>query len=161
MALRLLDNTFPPLQDKIVQPTGMLSEVWSRWFGRLPATLDAIPSIINTSSLTAQGASILATDFAGTILLEGVYRASFYARITRAATVSSSLTVIIGWTDGAVFQSYTAPALIGNTTATWATASIMLHTDAGQPVLYATTYASAGATTMQYALYLSLERIKV
>ena len=161
MALRLLDNTSPPLQDKVTQPGGMLTEVWSRWFGRLPATLNAIPSILNVVELSAQGTSISPTDFAGTILLQGLYRVSYIARISRAATVSSSLTVTLAWTTSAVAMSYVGGAIIGNTTTSYQSVTLLIRSDASLPVTFSTTYASAGGTSMQYDLDVVIERIKV
>ncbi len=161
MPIKYLDLTPPPLQDKVIRTDGLLTDIWLRWFGRLPATLGAIPSIVNTVTLATQGASVSATDFSGTRLLVGTYRATYHAQITQAATTSSSLTVTIGWTDGAVAQSISGAPIIGNTTATGQSGGALIHVDAATAVNYSTSYSSTGATAMQYSLNLLLERIKV
>lgn len=160
MAFILLDKTGPPLNDRIVDPKGWLTDLWRQWFGRMPATLAAIPSVLNVVSLSEQAASITATDFAGTSLLEGRYRLSYHARISQAGTVSSSLTVALGWTEGGVAQAYTGAAMTGNTTATNQSGSVIIRGDADGAVTYTTTYASVGATAMEYSLDLVLEKIK-
>jgi len=156
----LLGNAPPPLADVLVDKQGRLTPSWSRWFSLFPETLGAIPSRINMISLTNQEASIGATDFAGGTLLDGLYRASYHARITRAATTSSSLTVTFSWTDSGVAKSYAGAAITGNTTATNQSGSVLSRIDKAAAVNYATTYASIGATTMQYGLDLVLERVK-
>ena len=160
MADRLLGNAPPPLQDRVLGDNGMFAPSWRDYLSRLPATLDAIPSRINVVNLTTQGASLSATDFSGSSLLAGLYRATWYARITRAGSSSSCLTVTLGWTDGGVACTMAGSALTGNTTATVQTGTAMIRVDAGTAVTYATTYASAGGTSMQYAADVTLEKIK-
>ena len=159
MADTLLGKAPLPLRDPVVEPNRMLSQPWLMYLSRLPATLYSIPSRLNAESVAAQGASIAATDISGTGLSAGLYRVSYYARITRAATTSSSLVVALGWTDGGVAQSYAGADMTGNTTATTQTGSVLIHVDAGQPVTYAATYGSVGATAMQYGLSVTLEKV--
>jgi len=150
-----------PLSSAVVnRATGMLSGVWQEWFLRIPQTLDSIPNIVNVTDLTSQGASITATDFSLAVLPAGLYRASYLARITTAAGVSSSLTVALAWTDGGVAKSLTGAAITGNTTATYQSGSVPIMVDAGTDVTYATTYASNAAGAMKYGLALFLERIR-
>lgn len=150
----------PPVRDKTLDQGGMFTVPWLQWWSRVPDTLESIPNIINTVSLTAQNASLSATDFSGIVLPEGLYRASYYARITTADGVSSSLTVVLAWTDGGVAMTLTGAAITGNTTASYQTSSIILHADADTDITYATTYASNTPGTMKYRLDLSLEKIK-
>ena len=150
-----------PLDDAVVYPTtGRLTEVWQRWFERVAPTHESIPNVINVTALEEQGAAILATDFSLAVLPEGLYRASYLARITRAGTVSSSLTITIAWTDQTVAKSLAGAAIVGNTTATYQSGSVLLRSDAGEDVTFAAAYATAGATSMQYGLDLVLERLK-
>ena len=156
----LLGKAAPPLTDAVVGTKGMMTPAWSRWFSLMPATLEAIPSVINTVVLGTQAASISATDFSGGSLRAGLYRASYHARITRAATTSSSLIVTLSWTDSGVAKNSAGAAITGNTTATTQSGSILIRIDKAAAVRYATTYVSVGATAMQYGLDLVLERIK-
>jgi hypothetical protein len=160
MADRLLGLAPPPTQDPVVGPGGLLSTSWLQWFTRLPATLAAIPSRLNAVSLTAQDASLPATDFSGGLLGEGLYRATYYARITQAATSSSSLTVAFSWTEGGITQTATGTAITGNTTTSGGSYSTLMRVDRGSAVNYATTYASSGATPMLHSLFVVLEKIE-
>ena len=160
MAEKYLQQAPPPIHDKVIGSDGLLSPTWRDWFERLPATLDAIPSRLNEVSLTGQAASITTTNYANAVLLAGLYRATYYARITQAATTSSSLTVSFSWTEGGVTQTATGAAIVGNTTATGQSDSIIIQVDKGTAVNYSTAYASVGATPMQYAIRFVLEKIK-
>jgi len=150
-----------PLADAVTsQVTGLLTPRWEEWFARLPTTLHSIPNIVNVTELTEQSASIGATDFSLAVLPAGLYRASYLARITTAAGVSSSLTVAIAWTDGGVAKSLTGAAITGNTTATYQSSEVLIYVDAGTVVTYTTTYASNAASAMKYGLSLTLEKLR-
>jgi hypothetical protein len=156
---QILGTAPPPIQDSVTGDGGLLTEAWRQWFTRLPDTLSSIPSRINAAALTAQSASIAATDFSGGALLEGLYRATHYVRITQAATTSSALTVTFTWTEGGVAQSAVGVAVTGNTTATGQSDSALMRLDKGTVPRYATTYASVGATPMLYSFNVVLEKI--
>lgn len=160
MALIFLDTTAPPLNDVVIDKTGRLTDLWRQWFGRLPATLGAIPSILNVVNLSGQSASLAATDFSNTSLLAGIYRASYRVQITQAAGVSSSLTVSILWTDGGVAQTATGAAIVGNTVTTGQSDFALIRVDAGTAVQYSAVYASVGVPGMTYTFTASLEKIK-
>lgn len=116
------------------------------------------PEGIGSVSLTAQGASIATTPIPMPALTEGLYRVSVYARITRAGSVSSSLIVTIGHTDGAIACTQVTTALTTNTTASTRVAEYVVRSDASVAISYATTYADGGgATSMQYSLYIVVE----
>ena len=160
MARVFLDDTAPPLGDAVLDAKGRLAETWRRWFGRMPDTLNSIPNIQKRVSLSSQGASISATDLGGAaVLAAGTYRATYYARISTAASVNSSLTVTLAWTDG-VAQTYSGAAIIGNTTTTYQTGTLMFRADASSAITYATTYASNAAGEMKYTLDIVLERVR-
>jgi hypothetical protein len=162
MALKYLDAATPPIQDPVIDPKNehRLTESWLRWFGRLPSMLQSIPNIINTIQVAGESDSLPATDFSNTSLEMGLYRATYRVQITQAATVSSSLVVTFSWTDGGVAQSASGTAIVGNTTSTGQSDTILLHVDAGTEVQYSTTYASVGATPMVYSFYTSLELVQ-
>jgi hypothetical protein len=108
-------------------------------------------------TLTQQGAPIGPTPLPIGNLQAGLYRVSWYLRITQAASSSSSVTVTIGWNDGGPLQLSGAP-VTGNTTATVQSGMFFIHITAA-PITYSTAYASVGATPMQYALLLALESV--
>ena len=96
----------------------------------------------------------------------GLYRISCYAHVTQAATVSSSLTVTLWWTEGGASKSYSGAAITGSTTTTTQSLSVLVRMDASAlqlcnpSYLYTTTYGSVGATVMKYSLDVTLELIK-
>lgn len=132
-----------------------LSQELVDWLLEQQRRVDNTPNQIGAiTPLTAQGASISATPVPMPTLTTGRYLVYAYARITRAGSVSSSLTVTIGWTDGTVACVRASAALTTNTTAaTVVFPPLPLRIDANASITYATTYADGGgATSMQYSL---------
>lgn len=140
--------------------TGVISPEWDDWFVEVASRINNSPVAGGSKSLTTQEAAIVATPIPMASLPAGLYRVSYYARITRAATVSSSLTVTIGFTDGGANPSFSGTAMTGNTTATAQSNVWLIRSDNAGPITYATAYVSNGATAMQYALYLKVEALK-
>lgn len=103
-------------------------------------------------ALTGQTGSILATALPVGAVTAGFYRVSWYARITQAATTSSTLTVTIGWTESGVGVTTSGPALTANVVTATQSANVLIKADANSPLTYATTYGSVGGTSMQYSL---------
>lgn len=150
-----------PAKDPIAdRKTLTITKEWITWFTDLLTSVDASPSRLQTVELSAQGASIGATAIPLGALGVGLYRVTYAARITRAATTSSSLTVTIQWTDHTVNLTQAGAPMTGNTPATYQTGTYLLRIDSSTPILYSTTYASVGATSMQYQLDIVLESIK-
>jgi hypothetical protein len=139
--------------------TGKTSKAWQQWFLGLNDQVDASAQQIRRLPLTAQGAAIPSTPIPMAALLGGLYRLSYYIRVTRAATTSSSLQVTIGHTDGAVLITDVGAALTGNLTSTHEGRVIPFKADQSSPITYAVAYASVGATTMLYAIDLIVEQM--
>jgi hypothetical protein len=135
----------------------MVLPEWIRWFRRIVAAINAGASQLGLVALVTQGAAIAATDIELPILAAGLYRVTWYERVTRAATTSSSLGFILKWTDGGVAMTYTDTAITGNTTATFRSYTQMVRVDEGTTLKYQTTYASVGGTSMQYRLDVRVE----
>ena len=161
-----------PLQDAIAKPRkrglrpeekdyneGRITDAWVKYFQDQTNTFSTSPNRVGSAQLTTQAASISTTSVSTASLPAGLYRLSYYARISRAATVSSSLIVTLGWTDDAVTVTASGVAMIGNTTATAQGASFMVEIDQASPIVYSTTYASVGGTTMQYKLDVVVEQM--
>lgn len=87
---------------------------------------------------------------------DGYYSFAYYAAITTPATTgaaTSSLTVILSWTDTGIVKSKTFTAITGNTTATTGSETYpRFYVDGGAPITYSTTYASDTAGQMVYKL---------
>ena len=169
---------YPPLDQPITQiqqakhpweqftPSGVVTKVWEYFFRWVQAVLNVAAQVIGSVELTAQAASIAATTIPTTFpalpntrLLPGVYRVSYYTRVSRAASTSSELTISIRWVDGGVTLTQAGTLLNGNTTSTYQTSTFLLRVDTGTQISYLTTYASVGATSMQYRLNLKLETV--
>lgn len=138
---------------------GLVTDAWVKYLTTQADTAGSSTVRLVTVSLTGQAASIGATALDLGSLSAGLYEVKYYARITRAATASSSLTVTFAWTDGGTSPSYSGAAITGNTTTTVQSGAIVLRVDSASPITYATTYASVGATTMQHSLYIVALRL--
>lgn len=147
-----------PIRDDVLASLEVrkLSLTWIQWFTSAYTALKAAVRNIGSASLETQSASLSSTEIQAPALSAGLYQVSYAARITRAATSSSSLTVTILWTDGGVACSQSGAALTSNTTATQQSGFVLIQADANSTVRYSTTYASSGATTMQYQLAVRL-----
>ena len=141
--------------------TGLVSSTWFEYFlqmqDRVQTGAYAVGGLFDT--LTGQSAAIAATSLTistptglTTKLSKGLYRVLTYARITQAASTSSSLTVTLRWTDGTVACTSSGSAITGNTTATTGSLDVMIRSDADADITYETAYSSSGATAMQYRL---------
>jgi hypothetical protein len=122
-------------------------------------------SAIAQVATTGQSANIGATNFTAATLPAGYYYTAGYTKITTAGTTSSTLPgLTIGWTDtvAAVASSVTAIGSplhpTGNTTAIGSTFSAgPFNISAATNITYATeSYASVGATAMQYEIRATL-----
>lgn len=149
---------FAPTYDRLLDQAARVSPKWADWLLALVTRVNTTPCRLKVVTLTTQTASIGTTALPLGTLTEGMYRVSYAARITTPGTVSSSLTVTIGWTQ-AVALSQAGAAMTGNTTATQQNGSFLIRVDAATTITYATTYASAGATAMVYRLDVVVEQV--
>ncbi len=162
MAQKFLDATAAPLANPLVSELDfrVRDPVWLGWFHRMPATLNAIPSVLSIVDLHDQSAAITATDFSNGVLLYGIYRLSYNHRIDQAASSSSASQLTITWTSETVTQTQTGSNLTGNALTTRDSSVILIHADAGSAINYAVTYSSTGGTPMTFELGLSLEFVR-
>jgi hypothetical protein len=111
------------------------------------------------AALTGQTAAISTTPLPSAPLNGTLYRLSYSLRVATAASVSSSVALTVGWTNGAsVSCSQSFTAVTGNTSATQQSAVIVMDVLAASTVSYSTAYASVG-TPMSYALDIRLEEL--
>lgn len=148
----------PPLYSDVAVDGRRVNIDWLRWFNSIVQGFSLSSSLAGSVTLAAQAASVASAPVAQS-LAPGVYRVSYYARVTTAATSSSSLAIDVGWTDGVIACALSVAAVTGNTTATVSAGSLIVKVDNGTDITYATTYASTGATSMQYALSLRVEAL--
>lgn len=132
--------------------------------GNVSVNVPASAQKVATVDLTAQAANIAATT-AYTPASSGLVRIVAYIVVTQAATTSSTLpSVVITWTDrdNSTLQTFTLTAASpsGNTLTTYGQAVLVTSALAASNVQYATSsYASSGATPMQYAIHLKVEQL--
>lgn len=135
---------------------------------------NGVGSIVATIDATAQAAAIAtATLYAVPAAGVGLYRISWYAKITRNATTSSQMGALtISWTDAtdstAAAFTVTALASTGGTSTSNVSnvtgssgamigVPVTVWAKASTNIQYAMAYASVGATTMQYELHIKVE----
>ncbi|HYE92385.1 MAG TPA: hypothetical protein VEA38_15255 [Terriglobales bacterium] len=141
-------------------PIYLDTEAWEPFFRSLKTRIEGSPerlTIVDTGELEA---SVGTTPLELPALPTGLYRISVYARITRAATTSSSLTVSIHHTDGGANPTKATAAMTGNTTATTNDPFVhLIHIDEDTALSYSTTYVSVGATPMKYRVFIVVEAV--
>ena len=145
-----------PLVDGVAQ---FLSRFWLRYFQSVVDVVNKSARKLVLFAVTEKNAALGATALNTGSLNPGVYRTSYTTRVTTAATTSSSVTVTLGWTDGTQSISQSGAAMTGNTVTSAQNGTVLMHIDEGTDITYATTYASSGATDMQYSLYVLAEKI--
>jgi hypothetical protein len=138
--------------------TDTITKSFRQWLLALTTWIQACARVLKVVTLTNQVASIGSTPFEIATLSAGLYRLTYYARITTAASVSSSLTVSFGWTETTVTLAGSGSAITGNTTTTIASGSLVVRADASTTLTYSTTYASVG-TAMAYRLDVIVEQV--
>lgn len=137
-----------------------ISTEWLNWLQQsLVPRAESSAQVSAKLPLTNQSASIGTTPIPMTAIQPGLYRVSWYLRVTQAATTSSSIQVTLGWTDGAINCSRSGAAVTGNTTSTTQSGSEFIRIDGVTPINYSTAYASVGATPMKYRLDLLVELV--
>jgi hypothetical protein len=151
---------FPVRTGVTLEGNRLMTRPWVAWITDLVERVNASAPRVSSVEVTGKSASIGTTTLPRDSSAEGMYRVGYFARITTAATTSSSLTVTVGGTNGGVAVSFSGAAITGNTTSTVQSGTFYLQSDGGTNLTYATTYASSGGTAMQYGLWMTVERVK-
>lgn len=143
-------------------PWRMLDD-WQKWFRGLAQAVNTAPQSPAQIALTTQSASVAQTSMVQ-VPSAGLYRVSWLLQITQAASTSSSIQVRFDWEGREQALSLSGAALTSNTLGAMQSGSFQLYADltlVGVPVTldYRTTYASVGATAMQYALNVVVEQM--
>jgi hypothetical protein len=131
---------------------------------------EGVPSELATVDLTGQTAAIAATTlYAVPAAGQGMYRISFYGKVTTAASVSSTLgPLTITATDPADSVVVTVPgnaiaditSSINNSTATGViSGALTVYAKASTNIQYVMGFTSSGGTSMIYDLHLKCERL--
>jgi len=140
-------------------PKLVMGPEYVKYFGTLEETIGEKPARKVHLRLTEQIASVGVTPLSIGDLSPGIWRISTHVRVTRPGTVSSSIQVTVHWTDGGDAQTESGAALNGNAVTTREGKTFIIRNDAAAPISVSTTYATAGATDMQYALDVVAEQL--
>ena len=139
-------------------PALVLNFEWQKWFGSLVGGFVKTPTKEAKVNLTGQAASIGATALPLGSIPAGIYRVSYYVRVTTPDSTSLSLTMTFAFTDRAVSQSQSAAAMTGNTITTLQFGTLIVRVDRNTPVTYAVTY-TAGTGDGRFALDVAIEQL--
>jgi hypothetical protein len=149
-----------PRTGKWVTKDDKIEAETDRWLQAVVSSVDAASQQFSSATDSSVGATVAATAFpASTTLAAGMYRVTYAMWVTRAATVSSSLTFTAAWTNNLQSFTQSGSALTGNTLTTQQNGSFVFSIDSSSDVTYQITYASVGATTMTYAYDVRLESL--
>lgn len=150
----------PPLTEPFLQAPGSpyLSGLWLNFLGALASGLSAASATLKVLTRTGLSASV-GTTAVLTTKSQGYYRLAYSVRITQTASVSSSLTVTLGWFETSVSVTLSGAAVTGNLTTSAQSGSVVVRADASSDLTYATTYASVGGTPMQYRIDVTAEKL--
>lgn len=134
-------------------------------YNGITSVSNGLSQIVATIDATTQAANIgTATLYA--VPSAGFYRVSIYITVTQAATTSSTMpSTTIAYTDGnsgtnSHSTTTTATNASNSLTTSFAQTTYVLYAKASTNITYATgSYASTGATVMQYALRIKVESL--
>lgn len=145
----------------LVDKAGRITDELDAWFLEISTRLNRAPERRARVTFIDHGATIPTTAVPILKLAKGLYRISYYIRVTRPGSVSSSVQVTLGWTDGAVAQTFVGALKNGNTTTTYESSGVpLVRADAETELTYAVAYANGGgATSMQFVLDVVVEAI--
>ena len=155
-----------PLNDPLVvskmpkgeELRGYVTPLWITYLSDQGVQIADRPERVATVDLSGQTASIGATNVPVTSLTHGLYRVSYYVRVTTALG-GTTVTVTIDWKDGGVTCSHSSAAINGAATSNYGSGTLFMDVDNLGPIRYATTY--AGGAGMIYKLVLSAEKVAV
>lgn len=162
-----ITNTPLPLTSSLLQlepqsgkplPGYVMSKEWAIALQDTIQPIGTSVQIYPVVALTAQSAAIGTTPIPLPAIPAGLYRLTYYARITTPGSISSSLAITFLWTDDTVSMSSSFTALTGNTITTGGSGSIMIAADAATAISYSTAYAS-NAAGMAYKLSILIEAL--
>ncbi len=152
----------PPLISPIAEgKRELMQSDWQKYFLAQSTVLTATSTFFTTKvALTNQNTSIGTTNVPLPALTAGDYVFFYYARVTVADGVSSSLTITLRWTEGAVSLSLAGPAMTGNSTTTVQSGVVPVFIDGATPLAYSTTYASNTPGVMRYTLRIRVQSLQ-
>ncbi len=147
--------------------TGKVSWPWLKWLQQALSS-----RVVAEAEVIAHAAAIAATTLLA-VPISGLYRVSFAAKVTQAATTSCVLggtngfqivytdkddSVVVTTPAGIPFGS-TAALLAVNTAQNQQSGEVLVWAKVSTDLQYLFDYTSVGATPMQYSLHIKVERL--
>lgn len=160
----------PPVKDKFATaqdpkdddklPFLIIAQKWLKWVGELVSAINLTAQRRGTVRFPVGSAGNVAlTPFALASVGAGTWRLTYHYRVSRPGTVSSGLQISVTYTNGGVVITRSSTNETGNLTTSVQSGTIPFRTDANTAISYTVTYATAGATPMQYEGDLILESL--
>src|SRR5258708_10025451 len=126
----------------------LISRVWSQWLQlQIVNRLQSSPQNLQTLKLTGLHDTVISTPLALGTVASGVYRLSYFTRITTPAGTSSSVTPNFLFTQGGQSCTVTGDAVTGNSLTSVGSKSFLIAADQASPISYSVTYAINPAHT--------------
>lgn len=158
-----------PVQDPVAKSprykddemAGYMTDSWTAYMSQLVTTLQNTPVRIYEKGFLDQTGAIAVTSIAPGGVTAGVYRITYYTRLTTAAGTSSSLQVAFDWSDHAHTLAWTSPALTSNNVSVPMMGVLPIYSDSLSPITMAVTFSSVGSPAAIYEIYVSLEKSAV
>lgn len=135
----------------------LIMDPWRKFLAQATENSNLAPAIA-TVTIASRTSAILTTPIASEPLSGGLYRVSLFTRIVTPASVNSSATPSITFTDSANVCTFTGTANTGNTVTSVSTNTFLVRVQAGTPISYAVAYAS-NAAGMAFDLEIVVEQI--
>lgn len=150
---------YPRRQKEIETREGTLTTPWIDYFTSLGGQVQAGSSRVAAVALTAQGASIGATDITNGDIGAGLYAFSYYLRVTTAGGAGYTLQVTLDWLDGGVARSFQGVVLNGTVLANYESDGVpLIRVDGGAPVRYSVVVVAGVPPAIVYAIDVFLAR---
>lgn len=161
----------PPTTEQVVEPeqldgkpnpnARLMLPNWVKYIVNLAGGVSTSANRVSEALLTGQNTALGSTSLLPTILNAGLYRLSYYTRVTTPAGVSSSLQITLNYTDHGAPQSIVGTAITTNTINSLQSNSFLIWADANAVLSYSTAYVSNAAGAMVYNLFVTLESVSI
>lgn len=150
-----------PLGQQITDQQGGITLFFRLRWEALRARFSLTPTVASVT--TWNGSATLTAALASTALYltltAGLYRVTYFLRVTSPDGVSSAAQVTLGWTESGLALTKVGTNLTGDTSGSYDTQSVLVQVDAPTNITIKTTYASNTPNKMIYELFAIVEQI--
>lgn len=166
----ILRNVPPPFSDPIARPKrkefgdrpdpkeGLMTDTWQQYESGQNEVIDKTAVQIAKVFLDDQQVGVALGTTLKEVLSAGLYRVSYYLRLSVVDTVGSTVDIAFNWTWDGVARSKSYTGVAANTLTETASEHLLLKADANTDVQYSTT-AAFFTGDGRYALDVVLEQM--